>query len=450
MWSARLRLYTRTSVWRLTLVFTCMVLLVTASVLGIVYWQTLGDRSQQLERNVLVAAQTYSELAASPTLGAEAMQQLVADRTRRSATMVLALQSGGRMHGNLSSLPEGLAQYPGTGRFPVVVSDLQGTATVSIAVGTRLPTPVGTLVVGLIDDDDQQQLQADYLLASLVALFGAMLFTLVAGFLFNLRVVGRVARLGEQMAEVQAGRLDSRLPVSARHDEFDVIAGQINGMLDEIDELLQSVVSVTDNIAHDLRTPLSRIRLRLEEQATTGSEEQAWLADVMVDLDQVLDTFEAMLELSRMEHGAGKLELRECELHQICSDVVDLLAPVAEAQEQVLTLTLDVPAQVPGDRSLLFRAVYNLVDNAIKHAGPGSTIRVCQDGRQIVVADNGPGIPEADRERVFRRLCRLDQSRHTAGTGLGLSIVRAVAELHHARVVLADANPGLKATLSWQ
>lgn len=449
MWSARLRLYTRTSVWRLTLVFTLMVLLVTATVLGIVYWQTLGDRSQQLERNVRVAAQTYRELASSPSLGAQNMQQLVADRTRRSATLVLALQSGGRMHGNLSSLPPRLPEYPGTGRFPVVVSDLQGVATLSMAVGTRLSTDVGTLVVGLIDDDDQQQLQSDFLLASLAALFGALLVTLVAGFLFNFRVVGRVARLGEQMAAVQGGKLESRLPVSARHDEFDVIAGQINGMLDEIDELLQSVVSVTDNIAHDLRTPLSRIRLRLEDQAAASAGEQPWLADTMDDLDQVLDTFEAMLELSRLERGAGKLELRECQLQQICGDVVELLLPMAEAQEQVLTLTLADPGQVLGDRGLLFRAVYNLVDNAIKHAGPGSSIEVCQDGKRIVVTDNGPGIPAADRERVFRRLCRLDQSRNTEGTGLGLSIVRAVADLHGARVALSDAAPGLKATISW-
>ncbi|QIB64276.1 sensor histidine kinase [Kineobactrum salinum] len=448
MWFARHKLNIRTSVWKLTLVFTLIVLLLNATVLAVVYWRTLGERQEQQQRNVLVAAQTYRELGNNQTLGVEGLRRLIADRTRRSATMVLALESGGEVEGNLSSLPEGLPEYPATGRFPVVVSGLQGEATVSMAVGTRLQVPAGQLLVGLIDDD-QQRLQNDYLLASLLALVGALLVTLVVGFIFNRRVIGRVHRLGEQMARLHEGHLHARLPVSARGDEYDVIAGQINTMLDEIDELLQSVVSVTDNIAHDLRTPLSRIRLRLDDAASRHDPPPPWLADAITDLDQLLDTFEAMLDLSRLQHATGRSGHVACELAQICTDVEALLAPVAEARQRQLELSLAGSGRVSGDPGLLFRAVYNLVDNAIKHAGPGCRITLQQEGGTVTVADNGPGVPVAERERVFRRLYRLDQSRHTAGTGLGLSIVQAVAELHGASVELGDAGPGLVVTLQF-
>jgi len=447
MWSAG-REQTRTSAWRLTLIFTLIVLLVNASVLGMVYWLTLAERQQQLEQSVRVAAQTYSELAGSGALEGDALQDLVAERARRAANMILVLATPNTTVGNLSQLPSGIPGFPLTGRFPVAVSDLQGETSISMAVGTVLVLPSGSLMVGLFDDNQQQD-QRDFILASLAALLVSLLMTVVAGFLFNRRIAGRVRRLSERLSQIKAGEQLTRLPVRESGDEYDAISLQVNGMLDEIDELLQSIASVTDNVAHDLRTPLARIRFRLEEAAEDELQNAPRMADVVADLDQVLETFEAMLELSRLEKGAAAGELVTCELPQIAGDVVELLLPVAESAGQTLNFHASDTSQVKGEPSLLFRAIYNLIDNAIKHAGAGASIRVDVHSRCVVVRDNGPGIPDADRERVFRRLYRLDQSRHTEGTGLGLSIVRAVAHRHGAQVSLGDAGPGLIVTMEF-
>lgn len=362
--------------------------------------------------------------------------------------MILVLESSNGTVGNLSQLPLNLPAYPNTGRFPVAVANLQGKTSVDMAVGTVLTLNDTRLMVGLFDDNQAQRRQ-DFILASVLALTASALITLIVGFIFNRRITGRVRVLSGQLAKIKDGEQLARLPVRKQGDEYDAISGQVNDMLDEIDELLQSVASVTDNIAHDLRTPLARIRFRLEDAASTQGDSQPWLYDVITELDELLATFESMLELSRLEKGAGGAAHTNCDLQAISRDVVELLTPVAEAAGQTLTLAEDAPGHVVGDASLLFRAIYNLVENAIKHAGAGAAIVVQQSALRVSVRDNGPGIPQADRERVFRRLYRLDQSRHTEGTGLGLSIVRAVARLHGAEIVLGDAAPGLIATLEF-
>lgn len=447
MWSERPE-QSRTSAWRLTLVFTLIVLLVNASVLAMVYWLTLAERQQQLDQSVRMAAQTYNELAGSGAVAADGFKSLVAERARRAASMILILETPEETVGNLSQLPSDLPAYPATGRFPVAVANLQGDTTVEMAVGTLLTLPGARLMVGMFDDNQAGQ-QQEFLLASAVALAVSLLITVVVGFWFNRRIADRVRGLSERLANVGNSEQLTRLPVRERGDEYDAISRQVNGMLDQIDELLQSVASVTDSIAHDLRTPLARIRFRLEDAERDKEGNHPWLQSVIAELDEVLATFESMLELSRLEKGALDTTRTQCDLEAIVSDAVELLTPLAEAAEQTLFLETEAGFFVQGDSSLLFRAFYNVIDNAIKHAGAGRRIEVRQAGRCISVRDNGPGIPEADRERVFRRLYRLDQSRHTEGTGLGLSIVRAVVRLHGADVMLDDAGPGLIVTIKF-
>jgi len=448
MWYARSE-FPRTSIWRLTLAFTLIVLLVNASVLAMVYRLTVVERQQQLENSVLLAAQTYQQLAGSATVSADDLRALVSSRAQRAGNMILALESGDSTVGNLSQLPQTVSSYPDISRFPIAVANLQGKTSVDMAIGTVLELHGARLMVGLFDDNQTENRQ-DFILASALALLASVLITLIVGFLFNRKITGRVMELSGQLAQIKDGDQLSRLPVRDQGDEYDAISCQVNDMLDEIYELLQSVASVTDNIAHDLRTPLARIRLRLEDAASSrGDNTQPWLQEAIADLDEVLATFESMLEQSRIEKGLQHRALIDCDLQAISRDVVELLAPVAEAEGQTLVLLRQVPAYITGDSSLLFRAVYNLVENAIRHAGTGAKITVEQSALAIRVRDDGPGIPAADRERVFRRLYRLDQSRHTLGTGLGLSIVRAISRLHGAEIMLADAAPGLIATITF-
>lgn len=445
----------RTSIWRLTLWFSLLSLVVTALVLTVVYWLTVSERSRQLERNVLLAADTFAGLAASGSDSAAALRRVVDAHARGAANTLLALETGTDMSGNLSEFPRQLSRYPGTGRFPVAVSNLSGDVSVEMARGTWIDVEGGRLIVAQLEADPGEY-RRNFLLASALALVMALLLTLMAGYLFNRRQVRRLQSLSEGIEEIQRGRMEIRLPSRGDGDELDVLAGQMNQMLDEIDELLHSVAGATDNIAHDLRTPLSRLRLRIDDIGhelgrTPGNLPvlEKTLGEALADLDQLLETFDAMLELARLEQGALQLEGEPCRLAAIASDVVELLAPVAEERGQQLALQCGGAGDVTGDASLLFRALYNLVDNAIHHAGEGARIALCQRGASIVVEDNGPGIPPAERERVFRRLYRLDQSRNRPGTGLGLSVVRAIARLHGATITLADADPGLSVTLDF-
>ncbi|GAB3291775.1 HAMP domain-containing histidine kinase [Parahaliea aestuarii] len=430
-------------------------LVVTTLVLTAVYWLTVSERDQQLERNVLLAADTFSRLSASGSDGGAALRRVVDAHARGAANTLLALETDTGMAGNLSEFPGQLPRYPDTGRFPVAVSNLSGDASVEMARGTWIDVEGRRLMVAQLEADAGEY-RRNFLLASMLALVMALLLTLMAGYLFNRRQVRRLRSLSEGIEKIQRGRMEIRLPSREDGDELDVLASQVNQMLDEIDELLHSVAGVTDNIAHDLRTPLSRLRLRLDEignglgrssGGTAGLEKT--LGDAQADLDQLLETFEAMLELARLEQGALQLDGKSCDLAAIASDVFELLAPVAEERGQQLALQCEDAGAVKGDTSLLFRALYNLVDNAIQHAGEGARITLRQRGTCIAVEDNGPGIPPAERERVFRRLYRLDQSRNRPGTGLGLSVVRAIARLHGATIALADANPGLSVTLDF-
>lgn len=445
----------RTSIWRLTLLFTLLSLIVNTFVLAAVYWLTVTERENQLERNVLMAADTFRQLAALGEDGEAGLRRLVNAHARSAATTLLALESSTGMSGNLSAFPPQLPRYPGTGLFPVAVSNLSGDAGVEMARGTWIAAGDGRLMVAQLETDPGDYRQ-NFLLAAVLGLALALLLTLVAGYLFNRRQLRRLRSLSEGIEQIQQGHMDTRLPCQSAGDEFDVLAGQVNRMLDEIDELLQSVAGVTDNIAHDLRTPLSRLRLRLDDIGTVLPTEpesdtalQETLDDARADLDQLLQTFEAMLELARLEQGVLTLEGETCDLAAIATDAVELLMPLAEEQGQQLTLRCEGDGRVRGDASLLFRALYNLLDNAIRHAGEGARVSLRQNGASIVVSDNGPGIPAVERERVFRRLYRLDQSRNWPGTGLGLSVVRAIARLHGATITLGDAGPGLSVTLEF-
>ncbi|MGL4833992.1 MAG: sensor histidine kinase, partial [Shewanella sp.] len=206
---------------------------------------------------------------------------------------------------------------------------------------------------------------------------------------------------------------------------------------------LMAVRGATDNIAHDLRTPLSHIRIGLEELATKPAADIGEGCAILTEeLDHCLATFDAMLSLTRIEEGQQALDLQELSLAQLCTDLADMAEAVAESNGQTLRLSLLSDWRVHGDKYLLFQALYNLVDNAMKYSGPGARIDIIQSGAQIRICDNGPGIPDDSKERVFERLVRLDPSRHLQGTGLGLSMVKAILSRHNARISLSDNLSG--------
>jgi signal transduction histidine kinase len=250
--------------------------------------------------------------------------------------------------------------------------------------------------------------------------------------------------------------LDQRIPLRGSHDEWDRVAENLNQMLDRIETLMGEVKQVSDNVAHDLRTPLTRMRGRLEKAyhaSRNGEADAALIGDTIADLDAVLGMFASITRISEIETRARRSAFRTLNLAEIAGEVVELYDAAAEQVATRLSLGGDREVAIIGDRDLLFDAIANLVDNAIKHGCKGGQVTVtCSStdgGATIAIADDGPGIPADQRDHVFKRFYRLEQSRYTPGNGLGLSLVAAVARLHGAEIALHDNAPGLTVQLSF-
>ena len=245
------------------------------------------------------------------------------------------------------------------------------------------------------------------------------------------------------------GDLRHRVPARPNGDAFDRLGETLNAMLDRINALIASVRGATDNIAHDLRSPLTRYRSRLEAalaKPPPTEELPAWIEDNLADLDQVLATFQSLLRIATVESGLLRQEFEACEVEQLARDAADYIEPLAEEKQQTLRLDLRPGTPLRGHRHLLFQMLVNLLDNAVKYSPAGGVITLSarpEAGAWLLeVSDSGPGIPASEHERVFERLVRLDASRHEPGLGLGLSLVRAVVLLHQGRIEVLDHQPG--------
>jgi signal transduction histidine kinase len=265
----------------------------------------------------------------------------------------------------------------------------------------------------------------------------------------------RLDVINRTSGEIIAGDLTRRVPVSGAADEFDVLAENLNRMLDRIERLMKGLREVTDSVAHDLRTPLNRLRNRLEESLARLTAQGAGVGEIeraIAETDKLIGTFNALLLIAETDAGTGRSQMTVLELDEVAGDVAELYEPLAEEKGIALKLVPSGGAQIEGNRSLVAQALANLVDNAIKYTPPGGrvvmTVAQAPEGVRLSVADTGPGIPAEDRPRVVERFVRLEASRNSPGTGLGLSLVAAVAHFHGAELLLQDNVPqGLKVVL---
>jgi signal transduction histidine kinase len=283
----------------------------------------------------------------------------------------------------------------------------------------------------------------------------ALVFVLAgaAGISVTRRTVGRIESINATTREIMRSGLGRRIPLRGTHDEWDQLCENLNSMLARIEGLVQEVKHISDNVAHDLRTPLTRMRGRLEralERGIDSERDHVLVADTMRELDRVLGTFSSLLRISQIEVLDRRSAFRLVDLSEIAGQVVELFDAAAEEGGGTITLAGGGKVLAFGDRDLLFEAISNLVDNAIRHGGGGEVVvDVAEDasGPVLSVADRGPGIPPEERVLVFKRFYRLERSRSSQGNGLGLSLVAAVGQLHGARIDVTDNEPGLKVRL---
>ena len=282
-----------------------------------------------------------------------------------------------------------------------------------------------------------------------------MVLALVGGVLVSRGRIRRVSVINHAISDVVAGDLTRRIPTEATGDDIEQLTNNLNRMLAELEEQVDAVQRVSDNIAHDLRTPLARLRTRLEllrESEIEPGQSRYELAERAVgEADGLLATFNALLRIARIEAGKRRQEFSRVDITRLIHDVAELYGPLLDEAGVRLDTQPESGLTVIGDRDLLFQAVANLIDNVLKHVPSGGyvtvTSRCSPSGVDVVVADNGPGVPADERIRVLERFYRLDASRTKPGAGLGLSLVNAVAKLHDATLSLSENHPGLQVAL---
>jgi signal transduction histidine kinase len=304
------------------------------------------------------------------------------------------------------------------------------------------------------DVQERQDVKSLMMRGLIAAVVLTLLLGLGGGFWMGRRILAQAGAISAVATQIMRGDLSQRLPVRDADDEINTLAREINTMLDKIEQLTLGMRTVLDSAAHDLRTPLNRLQASAEgamASLTHGSAERRVLERVTVEVDHMRSTLDALLRIALAETGTVARE--QVDLSELVESVVELYAPVSEQRGIVLESSVAPGAHVQGNRQLLAQALANLIDNAIKFTPDGGHIRVALDGSgsapQVIVEDNGPGIPADKREIVLGRRVRLDEARNVPGSGLGLSLVAAVTKLHGAHLVLDDAGPGLKVSLKF-
>ncbi|MGU3282481.1 ATP-binding protein [Methylobacterium mesophilicum] len=422
--------------------------LLSLTLFAFVYWQTAAFMQDELNQ-VLRHEVRYA--ARDPRQAAGRIETWISEDLHSVHFAGLFTADGGRLAGNLDARP---ADLPLDGEVRRIGTE------VAIA-GRRLHEDLwsaavdlsdGTVVVVAHDTDEIDRAKATVIRALGLALVPTLAFSILGGVLLAGRAKRRLASTEAAVARVMRGDLRQRLPVGEAGDEFDRLARDVNGMLDEIERLVDEVRGVGDAVAHDLRTPLTRLRLRLErgrDQARDIVELREAVDQGLVWIDQTLEMVTAVLRIGEIEHGRRCAAFGPVYLGLVVSEAAELFEPLAEDKGIDLKTAVDagVPA-IEGDRSLIFEAISNLLDNAIKFTPTGGSVRLGLhrrdgDGDAVIsVEDTGLGIVAGERDQVFKRFYRAERARQTQGNGLGLGLVAAIAKLHGFSLTVGDGRAG--------
>ncbi len=445
----------KSTVFRRTLTVVLLLAGVAAAVTGLVGWHANGILTRASERAVETdAAELRTELMGR---GFDALAQLVADKSCGGGGGVyyLADASGQYRAGNMARLPQWTG-VPGRGVFTYSRAS-DPSAPVRRAAGLRIEIDgQPRLVVGRDIEDQRALLLAIYRSIGLGT--GVLVLIGLGGsVLVSRHIQLRIDAMSQASARIMSGDLGGRIPSDGSGDEHDRLALQLNDMLARIEQLMLGLREVSDNIAHDLKTPLNRLRNRAEAALADGRGPEAWrsgLERVIDEADELIKTFNALLLIARLEAGSTTDGFATLDLGQLVADVAELYEPVAEEAGFRLECSTDDCLPVLGNRQLIGQALANLIDNALKYSSRSRQRDISIEARRqgglarITVADRGPGVAPEHRERALKRFVRLEQSRSLPGTGLGLSLVAAVTRLHGGTVRLEDNDPGLRVVMA--
>ncbi len=450
----------RTTALRLTLVHATLFSFLTAATLAYIYWSMRDQIESQVDARLRLESDVLINLYKSG-----AQPELMNAVQKRNQ-----IDQYGRFYFfyYLSHADKGPLAGP-TG-WPLRITTIRTHSTVRLGDIVALPAdsdradlPVRVaetqladglkLLIGHEITDEQALLDHTFVLVVSASII-TLLFALVGGVAVGHNVRRRVDSVSRTTNEIMDGDLTQRVPITGRNDEFDALATRINEMLDRIEHLMHSMQQVTGNIAHDLRSPLNRLRNRLEVTLLENREDEEYrgiMQQAIEDADSLIHTFNALLSIAKLQSGVDKSQWKAVHLGDLTEELAELYQPVAEESNIDFNTDITSNPEITANRHLVAQALTNLLDNGIKYAGSGSTITIkvsdSAEGAILSVADNGPGIPQSEHNRVLQQFVRLETERHTPGNGLGLSLVKAICQFHGATLTLSDNSPGLIASM---
>ncbi len=446
----------RTSTFKLATVYLLVFLLSSGAIMGYVFWSTVGLLERQTDETIRAEVQALGDQYRLRSLSGviDIINRRITDDT---GTLYLLINAENeRLIGNLATLPGNniadstFIDFPiNKGKGAAQVRHMARAFYVDLAGGYKL-------LVGR-DVEEQRTFRGVILNALSWGVGLALALGLTGGFLMSRNFLRRVDAITDASRSIMGGDLSQRMPVVGSGDELDRLAGSLNEMLSQIERLMVGMKEVSSNVAHDLKTPLTRLRARAEAalRSTSGEEHRAALQQTISESDKLLQTFNALLSIARAEAGQAREGFGRIDAADVLRDVAELYEPLLEDSGGELIVKPLPSLAVHADRQLLAQAFSNVIDNAMKYGGAHGEDRVSieidattdADQAVITLMDRGQGIAPEDRERVLDRFVRLDESRSKPGSGLGLSLVASVMKLHGGTIALSDAKPGLKVEL---
>lgn len=439
----------RTSTFQLSLLYMVVFATSVFILLAFIYWRTAGYMAAQtdetIEAEIVGLAEQYRGR------GINGLLSIIRERVERDpdgkSIYLFTTSDYRKLAGNLNSWPQAVQEQEGWINFPLTAEltqrgDLHEARARVFEVQGELRLLVGRDVHDLLNLKQLIEQAINLGMGVTLAL------ALVGGIMMSRGTAHRIEIINQTSRRIMGGQLSLRIPTRGTRDDFDQLADNLNQMLDRIVYLMEGIRHVSDNIAHDLRTPLTRLRNQLENTLLSVDDAHGrdQVALAVAEADQLLGTFNALLRIARLETGGKLTDRVPVQLGQLVTDAVELYEALAEEKGQQLHLALGSAGWVDGDRDLLFQAISNLIDNAIKYTPDGGDVflALVQVGAlvQLSVSDTGVGVPDEEKGRVFQRFYRVAHSRSLPGNGLGLSLVHAVVELHHGGIRLSDTRPG--------
>ena len=441
----------RTSSFRLTLLCSGLFVSSVLILFGMTYWTANVYMSSSLDEAI---DSDITELEDTLQVGGDAaLAALVKERVRQTphGPMFYLLQNskGEVVAGNL------LAFHGGEGRFDLKVRSSGAPRVTVHARGTVLPD--GGYLMVAVDSLPRRKMQKLILWAFGCSAAISLALAFGGGALISVNLLRRIETISRAARDIMAGDFSTRIPARGTTDELDHLVASLNAMLERNQLAMESVRQVSNDIAHDLRTPLTRLRQRLElaqRRARSVAEWQRTADGCISDMDAILETFGALLRIAQIESGMPARRFAEVDLSELLRTLIEVYQPMAEEKEQPFATDIASGLMVWGDRELLTQMIANVIENAMKHSPRGAPISLVTTELAgtiaVAVSDGGPGIPNEQRARVFQRFYRLERSRSTPGNGLGLSLAEAVAALHQIGIELTDNAPGLRVTMRFQ